>query len=634
MKLPEIFNQLVRGYQKIRGQKPEGLDLIKIKQEAMQRFQDMRKILDMQGKALDPSKPIISGTQQGNALKSGIMKATNAGPKAVKRESMPIRLMKNFEKELNQTDLMAEGYSKDQANVLIKARKKMKSGEEMNPNESLLRVKEEFADNAGVDVEDFKDIDFEIDIPEYASGGRIGLKNGEGIMQMASAPDPMDERNSMMENIAMQEFGKPLSDLSEEEIIQIELFMDEMSKRKDKPRNMNMASNDMNERLLEKIFDDLLEQGTDPKDAEIKAREIFNEMGDTSSMPDRGAPSIKLADGGITRIGLKKGSGFFRSLLPFSGDNKYSKQLEGIIYGSEGISEGLSLLSNIGLFADGGRIGYKDGPKDPRRRGFMKAAVGVASMLPFGIGKGIKMAKPAIERGAEIAAPALAKLVETVMSLGKTISQSGKRVKEMVTKKKLGKVEVEEDIQDASYIIKKDGKEIYFKPGIQDEMGIGDDIIEVIEETVTKKADGGRAQYSRGDIVGPNDLGIMSLDTEEVDDTYAPIDGQTAGLGVSTFLIEKFGPKIGAAIFNAGKNKILKEGKKRIIDKPIQKILTTSGGTAANASIYNGGYRGGRDSSGNAVSFDSAPGTTTFDSKSGRGRRDYQQGGVARLLGE
>ena len=27
-------------------------------------------------------------------------------------------------------------------------------------------------------------------------------------------------------------------------------------------------------------------------------------------MPDRGAPSIKLADGGITRIGLKKGSGF------------------------------------------------------------------------------------------------------------------------------------------------------------------------------------------------------------------------------------------------------------------------------------------------------------------------------------
>jgi len=28
-----------------------------------------------------------------------------------------------------------------------------------------------------------------------------------GIMQMASAPDPMDERNSMMENLAMEYFG-------------------------------------------------------------------------------------------------------------------------------------------------------------------------------------------------------------------------------------------------------------------------------------------------------------------------------------------------------------------------------------------------------------------------------------------
>ena len=64
-------------------------------------------------------------------------------------------------------------------------------------------------------------------------------------------------------------------------------------------------------------------------------------------------------------------------------------------------------------------------------------------MLPFGIGKGVKMAAPAITKVAEIAEPALAKLVETVMSTGKLISVTGIRVKEMVTKKKLGKVEVE-----------------------------------------------------------------------------------------------------------------------------------------------------------------------------------------------
>ena len=117
------------------------------------------------------------------------------------------------------------------------------------------------------------------------------------------------------------------------------------------------------------------------------------------------------------------------------------------------------------MAAQGGRIGYKDGPEKPGRRTFMKAAAGLASLLPFGIGKGVKMAAPVVAKAAEISGPALAKLVETVMSAGKFISLKGRKVKEMVTKKKLGKVEVEEDIADGSYIIKKDGKEIYYKPG-------------------------------------------------------------------------------------------------------------------------------------------------------------------------
>ena len=124
--------------------------------------------------------------------------------KKKKRDSMPIRLMKNFEKELNEADLMAEGYSKDQANVLIKARKKMTSGEEMSLNESLLRVKEEFADNAGVDVEDFTDIDFEIDIPDYAKGGRAGFYTGgitdiePNLSDIGHGSDAMMSRTRLM----------------------------------------------------------------------------------------------------------------------------------------------------------------------------------------------------------------------------------------------------------------------------------------------------------------------------------------------------------------------------------------------------------------------------------------------------
>jgi hypothetical protein len=422
MKLPEIFNQLVRGYQKVRGQKPEGLDLIKIKQEAMQKFQEMRKILDMQGKPIDPSKPIIGGTQQGNALKSGIMKATGAGPEVVEGINPKfIDFTINSFKNMDGIKVMKE------ANKVIKREGPYKDLTK-NDAKRIMDAVDDKLKNIDMDPEDM-----------YASGGRAGFKDGEGIMQMASAPEPMDERNMVMENIAIKEFGKPLKDLNEEEIIEIEIMIDEMTEK-----------------------------------------------------PNRGAQSIKLADGGITRIGLKDGKGMFESLFY----NKERPILSGLNTTAlfdlaHAITSGAGPL--LGL-ADGGRAAFKDGPKDPRRRGFMKAAVGVASMLPFGIGKGVKMAAPAIEKAVDISGPALAKIVETVMSLGKTISQSGRRVKEMITKKKHKGIEVEEDIMDGSYTIKKGGKEIYYKPGRQDEMGIDDDIIEVIEKTVTKKASGGVAR--------------------------------------------------------------------------------------------------------------------------------------------
>ena len=111
------------------------------------------------------------------------------------------------------------------------------------------------------------------------------------------------------------------------------------------------------------------------------------------------------------------------------------------------------------------------------------------------LGKGAKVAAPVVAKAAEITGPALAKIVETVMDFGKLISVKGRRVKEMVTKKKHQGVEVTEDISDGSYIIKKDNKEIYYKPGRMDETGgVEDDIIEILEDTVTKKAGGGIAR--------------------------------------------------------------------------------------------------------------------------------------------
>ena len=85
MTIAEMIAQLTRGFRSVAGRDPDGLEKIKIQQEAVQRFKDMNKVVDMKGQTLDPSKIIMGGTQEGAALRSGIMKAMGAKPtKAIK----------------------------------------------------------------------------------------------------------------------------------------------------------------------------------------------------------------------------------------------------------------------------------------------------------------------------------------------------------------------------------------------------------------------------------------------------------------------------------------------------------------------------------------------------------------------
>jgi hypothetical protein len=92
-------------------------------------------------------------------------------------------------------------------------------------------------------------------------------------MMMASAPDAMDERNQVMEAIAMKQFGKPLNELSDDEIIQIEMMIDEMVKRKDQPRKM--ASMDENEREFMRLVEEFMEQGFSQQEAIEEAKDTL-----------------------------------------------------------------------------------------------------------------------------------------------------------------------------------------------------------------------------------------------------------------------------------------------------------------------------------------------------------------------
>ena len=418
MKLMEMIEQLTKGFIKATGRQPDNLEKLKIQQEAVQRFKDMNKVVDMQGRTLDPSKTIIGGTQEGAALKSGIMKATGAKPKKIQRESL-----------------------------------------------------EDFVDDAGgVDPNDPRGIDDFIPDPDkMAQGGRAGYASG-GISAL----------KALLNFFAKQRGTKGSQQLKD-------------INPKSVPSGIMNIMGPEHRKMLEKNQTDYLESllGT------IKSDKKFL---------DKNKEIAKQIQKDIDEAGFGDFTNAEKMLQPFiesaiKGDRLdrmkvYDKiNIDDAIMDIEQMIKNRRMRESDGraLNASGGRAGFKDGPDQPGRRKFMKIMGGLAT-LPI-LGKFVKPAMPLIKKGAELTGPALDKIIEVVMSAGKLVSQSGRKLKELTTKKKLKDIEVEEDMMDGpSYTIKTKDKTIYYKPGKQDEMGIEDDIIEVIEDTVTKKASGGVAR--------------------------------------------------------------------------------------------------------------------------------------------
>ena len=144
MTVADMIRQLTRGFRSVAGRDPDGLEKIKIQQEAVQRFKEMNKVVDMQGRTLDPSKPIMGGTQEGAALRSGIMRATGAKPKPITSLDDPIKRVYEREKKAGKFK-----------NIRLRDGRKIESEEDFR----------EYIDELNEDS-------------NFADGGRIGYKDG------------------------------------------------------------------------------------------------------------------------------------------------------------------------------------------------------------------------------------------------------------------------------------------------------------------------------------------------------------------------------------------------------------------------------------------------------------------------
>ena len=101
MSVAEAILQLTRGFKKVMGRNPDGLEQIKIQQEAVERLKNLEKVVDMEGNVIDTSKGIMGGRQIqdnkefGEALKKALMetdnpysdlvKTTKKGPKTLEQ---------------------------------------------------------------------------------------------------------------------------------------------------------------------------------------------------------------------------------------------------------------------------------------------------------------------------------------------------------------------------------------------------------------------------------------------------------------------------------------------------------------------------------------------------------------------
>ena len=163
-----------------------------------ERDEVMGYINNREGRFSDMSEQEIAEEIAGvNQQHDSIKMAMDIDYPKVTKTPLNLRLMKNFDQPLDDAGLAKEGYNLQEIGILKNARNRMTTGEEIHPNEALLREKENLADEAGVDIDELKlDVDWGDMTPEpMAAGGgvgslfretnRVGYKVGESVTKYA-----------------------------------------------------------------------------------------------------------------------------------------------------------------------------------------------------------------------------------------------------------------------------------------------------------------------------------------------------------------------------------------------------------------------------------------------------------------
>ena len=197
MALMEMIEQLTKGFIKVTGRQPDNLEKLKIQQEAVQRFKDMNKVVDMEGNVIDTSKGIMGGKQ--------------------------IQDSPEFGKKIKETYDAAKGPGKGQE--MVDALKSPGAQKTQAIMEDQLGMKL-YGDETFEEILEIQKTGKHPRGEPKAQGGRAGFKEGEGIMMAGSLGDEKDD-------ISREMFGKPVKDLNPGEFQEL---MEELERLREKFR--------------------------------------------------------------------------------------------------------------------------------------------------------------------------------------------------------------------------------------------------------------------------------------------------------------------------------------------------------------------------------------------------------------
>jgi len=329
-----------------------------------------------------------------------------------KKDRLSIRLIKNFDQELDDITLAQEGYNLQEIGILQRARNVMKK-EGQNPDDALTWVRGEMADDAGVDIEDFMtDFDWG-DFPgtrDFQSGGlayMLGEPNTR-IEALQHAGVVADPRGLYTDPAIYSKGEEELQNFYEGGGVGHGPWTRGQAPRppEQAPRPgapMHPAQGQSNPMKLPRGLPSLAPRTMDPQYMQQqRMQQMMAGMGQRQQRP-------MAAEGG--RMGLKKGSMRDRLQKDYKSYARLSDYLKSAPpkfwlspekYGVErdDIMTALKerfMYGDLDKKAEGGimRMGFKKGG-DMSRRGFMKLIAGLAALPVVGkYFKAAKLAKPA-----------------------------------------------------------------------------------------------------------------------------------------------------------------------------------------------------------------------------------------------